>query len=65
MLYLETITKLLHHFIIQVGYIICDNFVRNPMSANDFSLDKLSDCLLCYICIGSNFNSLGEVVDEN
>jgi len=65
MLNLEVIAQFLHHLVIQICTIICDDLVGNTIAANDIILDKSDYHLLSHVGIRWCFNPLGEIVDSH
>src|SRR4051812_17381913 len=63
MLDLEGLTKLLHHLVIEIRFIISNDLLGNPITTDYIVLDKTSNHLLGNIRIRCDFNPLGEVID--
>ena len=62
MLDLEILAALLHHFVIQIGAIVSNDFPRESVSTNQFPLYESDHHTPCDISIGSRFDPFGEII---
>jgi len=64
---LEILTHFLHHFIVQIGGIISDNLLGQPIPADYLFLDEPNHHTFSHTGIRCRFNPFGEVVngDQN
>ena len=53
---LEGLTKLLHHFVIKIRSIVCNNLFRHSVTTDNIVLNEPSYHLLGDIGIGCNFD---------
>ena len=63
MLDLEFLTQFLHHFVVQVRPIICDDLAWNTISANEVVLDEPRNHLSCNVGVRRRLDPFDEVVN--
>ena len=62
MLDFEILAHFLHHFVIQIGAIVSNDFPRESISTNQFPLYESDHHTLGDIGIGSRFDPFGEII---
>src|ERR1051325_4368432 len=65
MFYLDTVTQLFHHFIVEIRAVISNDLLRNPITTNDIMLDKTCDHLSSDTSIRCCLNPFGKVINSN
>ena len=62
---LEFLAHFPHHFIIQIGVVVCDNLPWQPISADSLPLDEPDHHTPHDASVRGNFDPLDEVIDRN
>src|ERR1051325_11274054 len=63
MFYLEAVTQLFHHFVFEIGAVISNDLLGNPITTNDIMLDETCYHLSSDTSIRCCLNPFGKVVN--